>query len=249
MCLNLSGGVCNWPKGRALGGTSVINFMLYQRGHRRDFDNWAKNGNVGWSYEEVLPYFKKSERIGIPELRTSPYHGQFGYLDVQRARFKTRVLDTFLEAASEFGYSVNDPNGESLLGFSHAQATIRRGRRCSAAKAFLRPVMHRPNLFISMNARVTKILIDPKTRAAYGVEFVKNRKMFQIKARKEVILSAGSIASPQLLVIAWMALQTVGHNRWSIIADLYVADAVRRGSPRTFGETEDSCADGLTGRL
>lgn len=176
--------------------------MLYQRGHRRDFDNWAANGNTGWSYAEVLPYFKKSERVGIPEMRASPYHGQFGYLDVQRARFKTQVLDTFLESANEFGYAVNDPNGESLLGFSHAQATLRRGRRCSAAKAFLRPIIHRPNLHISMNTRVTRILIDPKLKMAYGVEFVKHRQVFRVRARREVILSAGSIGSPQLLMLS-----------------------------------------------
>lgn len=200
--MGLSGGVCNWPKGRALGGTSVINFMLYQRGHRRDFDTWAANGNNGWSYEEILPYFKKSERIGIPELRHSKYHGRNGYLDVQRAGYKTKVLDSFLEAANEFGYKVTDPNGESLLGFSQSQATLRRGRRCSAAKAFLRPIIHRPNLSISMRSRATKILIDPKTKIAYGVEFVKQRRRYQVRVRKEVILSAGTIASPQLLMLS-----------------------------------------------
>lgn len=100
-CLGLNGGVCNWPKGRALGGTSVINFMVYQRGHRRDFDGWAANGNVGWSYDEVLPYFIKSERLGIPELKHSSYHGHDGYLDVQRTNFRTKVLKTFLRSAGE----------------------------------------------------------------------------------------------------------------------------------------------------
>lgn len=176
--------------------------MLYQRGHRRDFDDWAANGNFGWSYDEILPYFLKSERIGIPELHFSKYHGRDGYLDVQRAGFRTHVLSTFLRSANEYGYHVNDPNGETLLGFSQSQATTRNGRRCSAAKAFLRPVHHRPNLHISINSRVTKILIDPKTKVAYGVEFVKNRQLYQILARKEVILSAGPVASPQLLMLS-----------------------------------------------
>lgn len=105
-------------------------------------------------------------------------------------------------APFQFGYNVNDPNGESLLGFSQTQATLRRGRRCSAAKAFLRPVQHRPNLFISMHSRVTRILIDPKTKTAYGVEFLKRKKRFQVFARREVILSAGPIASPQLLMLS-----------------------------------------------
>lgn len=185
-----------------MGGTSVINFMLYQRGHRADFDGWAANGNEGWDYDSVLPYFKKSERIGIPQLYNSPYHGRDGYLHVQQAGFRTKVLDTFLRSAREFGYPVNDPNGESLLGFSQSQANTKRGRRWSAAKAFLRSVQHRPNLFISKNSRVTKILIDPKTKIAYGVEFVKKRKRYRVLASKEVILSAGPIASPQLLMLS-----------------------------------------------
>lgn len=169
--------------------------MIYQRGHRRDFDGWAANGNRGWSYDEVLPYFKRSERVGIPDLFGSPYHGHEGYLDVQHAGFQSKVLASFLHAAKEFGYPVNDPNGESQLGFSQTQATTRNGRRWSAAKAFLRPARNRPNLAISMHSRVTRILIDPQTKAAYGVEFVKHRRRYRVQARKEVILSAGTIAS------------------------------------------------------
>lgn len=176
--------------------------MIYQRGHRRDFDGWAANGNDGWSYDEILPYFMKSERIAIPELYGSKYHGHTGYLSVQQASFRTQVLTSFLQSANEYGYEVNDPNGESLLGFSQAQANTRNGRRCSAAKAFLRPAHHRPNLAISKNSRVTKILIDPKTKIAYGVEFIKFRQKFRVLARKEVILSAGPIASPQLLMLS-----------------------------------------------
>lgn len=123
-------------------------------------------------------------------------------MDVQKAGFRTKVLDTFLKSAQEYGYPVNDPNGESLLGFSQSQANTRRGRRWSAAKAFLRSVHHRPNLFISKNSRVTKILIDPKTKVAYAVEFVKRRRRYRIRANKEIILSAGSIASPQLLMLS-----------------------------------------------
>lgn len=198
----LVGGVCNWPKGRALGGTSVINFMLYQRGHRRDFDGWAKQGNPGWSYDEILPYFLKSERIGIDELKSSQYHGKNGPLDVQYSKYRTRLVGAFIEAGHEFGYPNTDPNGESLLGFSHAQATIKNGRRCSASKAFLRPVLKRQNLHISKLSRVTKIIIDPTTKVATGVEFFKNKKRYRVRTRKEVILSAGSIASPQLLMLS-----------------------------------------------
>lgn len=201
-CTALIGGVCNWPKGRALGGTSVINFMIYQRGHRRDFDAWAAVENPGWSYDEVLPYFRKSERLQIPALMASPYHGHDGPLDVQYARYQTPLSDAFIAAGREFGYEHRDPNGDGVLGFSRAQATMRHGRRCSAAKAFIRPAMFRRNLHISMRARVTRIVIDPVTRTAASVEFVKNRKRYRIRARKEIILSAGTIASPQLLMLS-----------------------------------------------
>lgn len=176
--------------------------MIYQRGHRDDYNNWAKAGNVGWSYEEVLPYFRKSERNSIPELRHSKYHGTDGYLDVQYPNFRTELSKAFIKAADEFGYKNNDPNAEELLGFSYPQATIRNGRRCSAAKAFLRPITNRSNLHIAMRARATKIHIDPQTKTAIGVEFVKNKKRYRLAVRKEIILSAGTIASPQLLMLS-----------------------------------------------
>lgn len=176
--------------------------MIYQRGHRRDYDSWAEAGNTGWSYEELLPYFRKSERIQIPELLKSKYHGKNGYLDVQYARYRTELATAFVKAGQELGYENTDPNGESLLGFDYAQATLRNGRRCSAAKAFLRRIIHRKNLHISMRTRVTKILIDPETKIAYGVEFLKNRKRYRVRTKKEIILSAGTIASPQLLMLS-----------------------------------------------
>ncbi|KAJ6636113.1 Glucose dehydrogenase [FAD, quinone] [Pseudolycoriella hygida] len=202
-CTALKGGVCNWPKGRAVGGTSVINFMLYQRGHRKDFDGWAAAGNDGWSYDEVLPYFLKSEKVDpMLEGMEKEFHGTNGYLNVENARFKTPLVDAFLEAGKEFGYQNSDPNGESLVGFSRAQATLRNGRRCSAAKAFIRPAMHRTNLHISMKSWVTKIIVDPVTKTATAVEFLKNKKRYRVRTRKEVILSAGTIASPQLLMLS-----------------------------------------------
>lgn len=185
-----------------MGGTSVINFLIYQRGHRRDYDLWASLGNAGWSYDEVLPYFMKSERLNIPELNGSPYHGMDGYLDVQYAKYKTELVNAFINAGKEIGYENTDPNGDSLLGFGRAQATMRNGRRCSAAKAFLRPIIHRRNLHISMKSRVTKIVINPYTKTAEAVEFVKNHKRYRIRATKEIILSAGTIASPQLLLLS-----------------------------------------------
>lgn len=202
-CLRLKDGVCNWPKGRALGGTSVINYMVYNRGHKDDFNRWSNYGNYGWSYSNVLHYFKKSERIGIESFKTSKYRGHKGYVDVQHPAYRSKLLDAFIEAGEELGYSENDPNAEEMLGFSQVQATIRNGRRWSAAKAYLRPIAkQRKNLFISMRSWVKKILIDPNTKIAFGVEFVKNKQTYRVNATKEVILSAGAIASPQLLMLS-----------------------------------------------
>lgn len=222
-CTGLVGGVCNWPKGRALGGTSVINFLIYQRGHKRDFDEWSKMGNPGWSYNEILPYFIKSEKINIPELLHSRYRGTNGYLDVQYSGYKTQLVDAFINAGREFGYENNDPNGESIVGFSRAQATMRNGRRCSASKAFLRPAMHRKNLHISIKSRVTRILIDPQTKTAIGVEFIKNRKRHRLFAKKEIILSAGTISSPQLLLLSGIGPKEHLHDHGiPVIQDLLV---------------------------
>lgn len=201
-CNGLENGVCYWPKGRALGGTSVLNFLIYTRGHRRDYDGWAELGNDGWSYDEILPYFKKSENINIPRLMKSPYHGRGGNIDVEESSYVSKFFSAFMEAGKEWGYDDNDPNGESQLGFSRIQATMRKGRRCSAAKGYLRPVKNRRNLFISSNARVTKIIIDPKTKIAVAVEFLKNRERHLVYASREIILSAGSIGSPQLLMLS-----------------------------------------------
>ncbi|XP_058823386.1 glucose dehydrogenase [FAD, quinone] [Topomyia yanbarensis] len=213
-CLGLRNGMCSWPKGRGLGGTSLINFLIYTRGHPRDYDDWESAGNFGWSYRDVLPYFKKSERVKISKLKRSPYHSGNGYLDVEFSSFETPMLRSFIEAGKQMGYQETDPNGEIMMGFSKAQATMRNGRRCSAAKAFLRPVANRPNLHISINSRVTRILIDPITKVAYGVEFLKNKRRYAVKVGKEVVLSAGAIASPQLLMLSGVGpkehLQEVG---------------------------------------
>lgn len=139
----------------------------------------------------------------IPSLRYSPYRGRSGYLDIEHAGFVSPLHASFREAGYELGYNYNDPNGENLLGFSLAQATMRNGRRLSAAKAYLRSVASkRNNLHISMGSRVTKVIIDPFTKQTLGVEFIKNRKTYFIKAKKEVILSAGTIGSAQILLLS-----------------------------------------------
>lgn len=180
-----------------------MNFLIYTRGSRRDYDRWAELGNRGWSYDEILPYFKKVENVKIPGLRNSRHRGHSGPLDIEQASYVSPLHASFRDAGRELGYDYNDPNGDNQLGFSLAQATMRDGRRCSAAKAYLRSVAaSRPNLHISMSSRVTRIVIDPFTKKAIGVEFVKNKKRYMIKAKKEVILSAGTIGSAQILMLS-----------------------------------------------
>jgi choline dehydrogenase-like flavoprotein len=175
-CKDLRGNVCFLPRGKVLGGSSVLNFLIYQRGHPDDYDDWVKMGNPGWSYSEVLPYFKKSENIRIKALRNSTYHGTNGYLDIDHAPYKSPLEQLFKKAGEELGYEWRDPNGEHVIGFSKPQATMRKGRRCSSAKAFLEPIRHRRNLKLTKNSMVNKLLIDANTKKAFGVEFTKNNK-------------------------------------------------------------------------
>ncbi|XP_052126732.1 glucose dehydrogenase [FAD, quinone]-like [Frankliniella occidentalis] len=135
-CLAMVGGRCPWPRGKALGGTSVINYMLYTKGSAEDYDDWAAKGNYGWAYRDVLPYFLKSEDNQVPEMAGSRFHARGGHLTVQRPNWRSPLVDAFLEAGSELGHHVNvdldDPN--TPLGFSRVLANTRDGSRCSAAK-------------------------------------------------------------------------------------------------------------------
>lgn len=177
--------------------------MLYIRGNRRDYDHWAAQGNPGWSYEEVLPYFKKSQDQRNPYLaKNTRYHATGGYLTVQESPYSSPLGVAFLEAGVEMGYEHRDVNGEFQTGFAPYQFTMRRGYRCSTSKAFLRPVRLRPNLHVALAAHVTKVLVDPTTLRAYGVEFLRGGVLHRVLARKEVVLSAGAINTPQLLMLA-----------------------------------------------
>lgn len=150
----------------------------------------------------MLPYFKKSEDNRNPYLAKSVYHGKGGFLTVQESPWHTPIVAAFVEAGNEIGYQNRDINGAMQTGFMIAQGTIRRGSRCSTAKAFLRPVRLRQNIHFSINSHVTKIAIDPITQKADGVHFLKNGRMHYIRVRKEVILSAGALNTPQLLMLS-----------------------------------------------
>jgi choline dehydrogenase len=193
-----------WPRGKVLGGSSVLNFMHYVRGNILDYDHWADLGNIGWSYQDVLPYFKKSENTMIDHLKQSPYHGTGGPLDVTEA-VVTGLGDIFAEAMIGLGYPINDDfNGPQQEGFAKNQFTIKNGKRMSTAETYLRPVMGRDNLHVLTNAHVTRILfdVDGDEKRASGVEYLHSGKKHRITASREVLLSAGAIGSPHILMLS-----------------------------------------------
>lgn len=198
----MEGQRCGFPRGKALGGSSVINYMIYNRGNRNDYDRWAAAGNTGWSWSEVLPYFMKSERSALGNLRNSRNHNQNGWWNVEYNQFRTPLAEGFVGALKHMGQKEVDYNSGDQLGVSFLQASTLRGKRHSAYKAFLEPILNRPNLHIMVNTRVTKVLIDPKTKAAYGAEYLRNRKRFMVTARKEMILASGTFGSAQLLMLS-----------------------------------------------
>ncbi|XP_018311861.1 glucose dehydrogenase [FAD, quinone] [Mycetomoellerius zeteki] len=225
-CLAMIGDKCKWPRGKVLGGSSVLNAMIYVReiACRHDYDNWALLGNTGWSYEEVLPYFLKSEDNRNPYLARTPYHKTGGYLTVQEPSWRTPLAIAFLQAGQEMGYENRDINGFNQSGFMLTQATIRRGSRCSTAKAFLRPIKNRPNLHIAMHAQVLRVLFNAEKRAT-GVEFLRDDKQRIVRCRREVVLSAGAINSPQLLMLSGIGpSEHLTEFGIPVISDLRVGD-------------------------
>ncbi|KAG8305891.1 glucose dehydrogenase [FAD, quinone]-like [Homalodisca vitripennis] len=202
-CLGLKDKTCPWPAGKGMGGGTIINALIYTRGNTGDYDRWASLGNPGWSYADVLPYFLKSEKVAIPRLQNSPYHGHSGYLNVDYSPYKTPLRDAFMEAGRELGYDFIDYHDPATpIGFSPIQATMYKGRRNGASRTFLHPIKNRKNFHVATQAHVTRILIDPNTKRAYGVEFIKNGRKRVVLARKEVILSAGAFNSPQLMMLS-----------------------------------------------
>ncbi|KAK7463910.1 hypothetical protein BaRGS_00038076 [Batillaria attramentaria] len=188
-----------WPRGRLLGGSSNLNSMLYIRGSRHDYDNWAKMGADGWSYKDVLPYFIKSEDNQNEEYVKSGYHGKGGPLKV--AAHKTIAFtDLWLQAGREMGLKDTDPNGETMEGVVWTQATLADGVRQSTSRAFIYPVLGRQNLHVAVNVHVTKVVF--KDKRATGINFVRNGRKDYVAARREVILSAGAIGSPQILMLS-----------------------------------------------
>lgn len=222
---------CYWPRGKMLGGSSSINGMIYVRGTDRDYNRWAAAGNIGWDYESVLPYYKKSEANQYQPFvayQNGRYHNANGPMKIDFFGDYYESDKIFFEAAKERGVPFGDDiNADKHLGYLNAQGTIFQGRRVSTAHAFLIPAMHRPNLRIIKHAFVKKILINDQNRA-YGVKFtIKGKKKMKAFAKKEVILSAGTVQSPVLLMISGIGPKKhLEKHNISMKADLQVGKNV-----------------------
>ena len=195
---HLAGRSIHYARGRGLGGCSSINAMIYMRGQREDWDHWAALGNRGWGWDDVLPLFRSLEDY---ERGASDGYGAGGELRVEDPRVRWDVIDTWREAAAECGIPpVKVFNNGDNFGCAYFQMNQKRGRRWSATNAFLRPVQHRPNLTVLTDAHVSKLSFDG--RDCVGLQFSRGRATFQVDSKRETILAAGSIGSPQILQLS-----------------------------------------------
>jgi choline dehydrogenase-like flavoprotein len=195
----LNGRIGYQPRGKALGGSSAINAMVYIRGHRSDYDQWASLGNAGWSFSDVLPFFKRAEDNADFD---GEYHGKGGPLAVNKLRSDNPIQQTFLQAAQEGQFRIReDFNAEDHEGLGIYQVTQRNGERWSAARAYIHPHMaSRTNLRVETQAQATCILFEGKR--AVGVEYRQGKELKRIRARREVIVSSGAFQAPQLLMLS-----------------------------------------------
>src|SRR5436190_6483749 len=185
-------------RGKIVGGSSSVNAMAYVRGHRADYDRWAANGASGWSYSDVLPYCRRQESW---QGGASFYRGGEGPLAVRKSRYEDPLVDAYVEPAVQAGHPYNDDyNAAEQHGIGRMQMTIRNGRRESAATAYLHPAVSRDNLTLEIKAQVTRIVCE-RSRAV-GVEYLRKGARFTARAEREVILSAGAINSPQILMLS-----------------------------------------------
>ena len=187
------------PRGKTLGGSSSINAMLYVRGHQWDYDHWAGLGNSGWSYDEVLPYFKRAEGCDI--YQDDPFHGNDGPLGVTYPRHGSPLNEMFMQGCRMHGIAATaDYNGAQQEGCFPYQVTHRNGERCSAAKAYLTPNVARPNLKVVTRAVTSRIVLQG--RRAVGVEYYEGNQLVRVNTRSKVVLSAGAFGTPQLMLLS-----------------------------------------------
>ncbi|KAL4712374.1 hypothetical protein ACJJTC_001535 [Scirpophaga incertulas] len=229
-CLDQEDKGCEWPRGKVLGGTSLLNGMMYHRGHPADYDDWVAAGATGWSWEENKPYFDMTEgNKQIGTLVSEQHHSDKGPLPVQQFRYQPTALFELLNAINETGLPIitdmNDPDTPD--GFTIAQTFSDDGQRFTTARIFLKPKSERPNLSVKLNSRVTKVLM--KGKKAAGVEFVdENGEKKTVIAKREVILSGGALNSPHILMLSGIGpKKTLQKFNIPVIADLPVGQNLR----------------------
>ncbi|KAK5638311.1 hypothetical protein RI129_012606 [Pyrocoelia pectoralis] len=193
-CFGLDGQKCTWPRGKGLGGSGLINGMLYIRGHRKDFDTWAEDGNVGWDYDSVLQHFRKFEDVQGVEDES---YGKGGELKLTRYQSRQPIRNALIDAYKQFGYG--EYTDEKPMGYLDTYVNIWEGTRFTAAEAFLPKTKNRNNFYVALNAQVSRILVNDDLTAT-GIEVRINNKILKLKSLKEVVLSAGSTNSPQILM-------------------------------------------------
>ncbi|XP_032522078.2 glucose dehydrogenase [FAD, quinone]-like [Danaus plexippus] len=194
---------CPWTRGKTMGGSSAINYLVYMRGNRYDYDNWANLGNPGWSYNELLPYFRKSENNRDVESYDNFLHGVGGPITVERFPYVDINTAKLVAAFQDKGLPLIDLTSENNLGTNIGLSTSRDGRRMSINVAYIKPIRDvRPNIDIVVNAFATTLIIDPQTKMVLGVTYIKNGVTYNVFAKKEVIVSAGTINSPKLLMLS-----------------------------------------------
>jgi choline dehydrogenase len=215
--LNLNNRRLYWPRGKGWGGSSSINGMIYIRGHARDYDRWRQMGCEGWSFSDVLPYFKRAESN---ENGGDDFHGGSGPLHVSNGRSANPLFRAFVRAGVEAGHTATcDFNGFAQEGFGPYQFTIHDGKRWSAASAYLKPILERPNLTIESHAQVSRIIFEGE-RAA-GVEFVQKKEVVHVRATREVILCGGAVNTPQVLMLSGIGpAETLNRFGIDVVADL-----------------------------
>lgn len=220
-----NGGLCQYPRGFVMGGSSTINGMIYSRGNPKDYEEWEQMGNPGWGFKEVLKYYHRLENMTDPYLANSPYHSTWGEQYVGTSRYKAGIYEDLFKAGIHYGLKPVDYNGHNQIGVSYAQLTIDGPTRASTSKTYLNPIRNRTNLFIFKNTLVTKIIFDRMRRTALGVHCITGSEEYGVYARKEVILSAGAINSPQLLMLSGVGPKQHLHQLGvSVLADLPVGE-------------------------
>jgi choline dehydrogenase len=200
----------HWPRGKVLGGSSAINGIVYMRGQSQDYDHWRQLGNVGWGYDDVLPYFRRSED---QERGADEFHGAGGPLKVSDIRDRREICEAFIAAAEEAGLPRNDDfNGAIQEGVGYFQTTSRDGWRCSSATGYLKPIRNRPNLKVETEALATSLVLDGKR--VTGINYLKAGQPVTATCRGEIVLSGGAVNSPQLLQLSGIGpaehLQSLG---------------------------------------